>query len=63
MTTRIDKTLYSKILITNYFSTKLYVYNLITTMSIYRNKELLKKKRSRLLNCYNNLNFVIKSNI
>lgn len=63
MKRKINTNLYSKILITNYFSTKLYVYNIITTMNIYRNKELLKKRRSRLLNFYSKLNFVIKKTI
>jgi hypothetical protein len=63
MRKRTTNYLYSKILIINYFSTKLYVYNIISTMNIYKNKEILKKRRTRLLNCYTKLNFIIKKSI
>lgn len=63
MKKKIDTLLYSKIIITNYFSTKLYIYNIVNIMNININKTILKKRRSRLLNFYSNLNFIIKRNI
>lgn len=59
----LEKKKICKILIINYFSTKLYIYNIINTINICRNTELLKKRKTRLLPYfYSNLNFIIKYN-
>jgi hypothetical protein len=57
---KVNWPLKSKILITNYFSTKFYAYNVIKAMSIYKNKKILIQRKSRLTYFYSTLGFVIK---
>lgn len=50
----------STILVTNYYSTKLFILNILNALKLNRNKSLLKKKKTRLTHFYSSLNFNAK---